>query len=63
MIAMFLVGGGIISHGVPLFHHWTETLDQLAFAGVGAVASGLIGLGCGAVAVGVVNLLKKIRKN
>lgn len=62
MIAMFLVGGGIISHGVPLLHHWTEAVDQHAFSGMGAVVSGLIGLVCGAVVVGVVNLFKKFRK-
>jgi uncharacterized protein len=29
-IAMFLVGGGIITHTIPLFHHFTEeSVDYL----------------------------------
>ncbi|NWA65028.1 DUF808 domain-containing protein [Pseudomonas reactans] len=26
--AMFLVGGGILTHGVPAVHHWIETVSQ-----------------------------------
>ncbi|AZF10030.1 Inner membrane protein YedI [Pseudomonas sp. R2-37-08W] len=26
--AMFMVGGGILTHGVPVVHHWIETLSQ-----------------------------------
>ena len=28
-LAMFLVGGGILVHGVPLFHHWDESLTPI----------------------------------
>ncbi|RYZ85824.1 MAG: DUF808 domain-containing protein, partial [Moraxellaceae bacterium] len=28
--AMFLVGGGIIAHGVPVFHHWIENRAEQA---------------------------------
>ena len=26
--AMFMVGGGILTHGVPVVHHWVETVSQ-----------------------------------
>lgn len=26
--AMFMVGGGILTHGVPVMHHWIETVSQ-----------------------------------
>ena len=26
--AMFMVGGGILTHGVPVVHHWIETVSQ-----------------------------------
>ncbi len=32
--AMFMVGGGILTHGVPVVHHWIETVSQ----SVGAMA-------------------------
>ncbi|PHX45299.1 hypothetical protein AO284_36115, partial [Pseudomonas sp. NZIPFR-PS2] len=28
--AMFLVGGGILTHGLPVVHHWIETVSQSA---------------------------------
>jgi predicted DNA repair protein MutK len=50
--AMFLVGGGILAHGIPPLHHWTESLaagggitatlgPMLANATTGVVAGGL----------------------
>jgi predicted DNA repair protein MutK len=47
--AMFLVGGGILAHGIAPIHHWTEqlggALPMLVNALVGAVAGGvLVGL-------------------
>jgi predicted DNA repair protein MutK len=60
-IAMFLVGGGIVVHGVSLFHGWSDILsEQVAEIAVIGEAlawclpplfNGLIGLGLGAVAV------------
>ncbi|MGB3127619.1 MAG: DUF808 domain-containing protein [Pseudomonas sp.] len=32
--AMFMVGGGILTHGIPVVHHWIETVSQ----GAGGVA-------------------------
>ena len=52
--AMFLVGGGILVHGVPALHHWIEALAEggggalrlgiplLSNAAVGIVAGGLV---------------------
>ena len=61
--AMFLVGGGILSHGIPALHHWTEALatgggwraalmPSLLNAGVGVVA--------GAITLGVVSAAKRV---
>ncbi len=69
-IAMFLVGGGIISHGIPVLHHWIEgaetTIELLP--GVGTVLGALtptllnlgIGLLAGALTVAVVTLGQKL---
>jgi predicted DNA repair protein MutK len=62
--AMFLVGGGILVHGVPPLHHAVEAIG--AWAGGGwtgtiatTVAEGLVGVVAGAVVLGVVTLGKK----
>ncbi|HAK14195.1 MAG TPA: DUF808 domain-containing protein [Acinetobacter radioresistens] len=62
-IAMFLVGGGIINHAVPLIHHFTEdTVDHVELIPtlghiVGAITPTLINLGIGIVAGFIVLLL------
>jgi hypothetical protein len=76
-VAMFMVGGGILTHGVTLLHHWIENSAEainhaLAFPSftTGIIAS-LIDACAGVVAGGVVLLLvllaqryyKKIRPN
>ncbi len=50
--AMFLVGGGILAHGIPPLHHWTE---ELAAAGgfVAAVGPMLVNATSGVVAGGL----------
>ncbi|MBK9368021.1 MAG: DUF808 domain-containing protein [Deltaproteobacteria bacterium] len=56
-VALFLVGGGILAHGIP-------PVEQLIAQQHGAVATllnGLVGLVAGAVLVGVVTLLKRLR--
>ncbi len=69
--AMFLVGGGILVHGVPVLHHAIEHTTQLA-GGVPAVGvvlgpassmliNGLIGLGAGALLVAAMTLIQKLR--
>ena len=69
-IAMFLVGGGIISHGVPLLHHFTEGsvdyAEHIPTVGsiVGALSPTLINLVIGFVAglivLAIVSLIKKV---
>ena len=68
--AMFLVGGGIIVHAVPLFHHWTE--DAVEFSTslpeVGSIIGALtptlinfaIGILAGIVVVFIVTMLRKV---
>ncbi|WP_043973187.1 MULTISPECIES: DUF808 domain-containing protein [Acinetobacter] len=68
-VAMFLVGGGIISHTIPLLHHFTEeTVDHLELIPsigsiIGAVTPMLINLGVGLVAgivvLMIINLFQK----
>lgn len=57
--AMFLVGGGILVHGVPALHHAVE-----AAAGTGLLASlaqGLAGVAAGAVVLAAVSLVQRLR--
>jgi predicted DNA repair protein MutK len=62
--AMFLVGGGIVTHGIPVLHHWIEEIGKGA-GGVGGVVPALINGGVGLVAGALVLLLvsgvKKMR--
>lgn len=68
--AMFLVGGGIINHAVPLFHHWTEDavkistgLPQMGSI-IGALVPTLInfalGIVAGIIVVAIVSLGAKL---
>ncbi|WP_129139303.1 DUF808 domain-containing protein [Modicisalibacter coralii] len=70
-LAMFLVGGGILSHGVPLLHHLVEGAAEadVGVPGLDALIHGLgpsllnlaIGLVVGAVALGVVTAVQRLR--
>jgi predicted DNA repair protein MutK len=70
-VAMFLVGGGILAHGIPVLHHAIEgaTLAGSALPGVGAVigatggmlANALVGVLAGALVLVGVTLGKRIR--
>jgi hypothetical protein len=69
--AMFLVGGGIISHGVPALHHFSQgaaaaVADVPAVGGVLAflapiLVDALVGVLVGAVVLGVVTLVQRMR--
>ena len=60
--AMFLVGGGIVTHGIPALHHWIEHIAQGAGGSVlSALANGGIGLVAGAVVLLLVMGVKKMR--
>lgn len=66
-VAMFLVGGGIIGHGIPVLHHLRESLVQAA-GGPGAAAASVVpvlldaltGLLTGALALGIVTLVQRL---
>jgi predicted DNA repair protein MutK len=63
--AMFLVGGGILLHGLPALGHAVEHwAEGLAFGGalVSNLAGGLAGLFAGAVLVGVLQWVRKMRR-
>ncbi|WP_141063721.1 DUF808 domain-containing protein [Pseudomonas lactucae] len=60
--AMFMVGGGILTHGVPVVHHWIETVSQsvggLAWL-MPTVLNAVAGIIAGAVVLAVVSILGK----
>ena len=62
--AMFLVGGGILLHGVPALghavEHWAEGLGA-ASGLINSLAGGLAGVVAGALAVVVFNAINKLR--
>ena len=63
--AMFLVGGGILTHGLPALHHFAEVALHGAPATTAMfgnlVFDGLAGILAGLIVVAVVTLLKKWR--
>jgi uncharacterized protein len=68
--AMFLVGGGIINHGIPYFHHINENISELLvkLPNIGNILSifaplilnALLGLLIGALSVGIFTAVNKI---
>ncbi|WP_332761952.1 DUF808 domain-containing protein [Pseudomonas koreensis] len=63
--AMFLVGGGILTHGVPVVHHWIEGVGAAAGSAGFAVPmllNGVAGIIAGAVVLAVVSVGSKIWK-
>jgi len=64
--AMFLVGGGILSHGVPPLHHAIESLTQGAGGLVAllgpALLDGAVGIVAGALVLGAVLLVQRLRR-
>jgi predicted DNA repair protein MutK len=63
--AMFLVGGGILSHGVEPVHHAFEVLAQHVGAGLGGVVSTLldaaVGIIAGAIVVAGATVARRVR--
>jgi hypothetical protein len=64
--AMFLVGGGILVHGVPALHHW---IDALAEGGSGALRLGIpllsnaaVGIVAGGLALAVVKGAQRVTR-
>jgi len=64
-VAMFLVGGGILVHGVPALHHAIldaiKGLGGLAQAVLPTLADGLLGMVAGAVVLAVVTVVQRLR--
>jgi uncharacterized protein len=64
--AMFLVGDGILTHGIPAIHHWVEAVS----AGYSGFVAGVISLGtdavtdiiAGALVLAAVTMIQRIRK-
>ena len=65
-IAMFLVGGGILTHGIPVIYHWIEGVSASLGGVIGTVAAtlfeGVFGVLAGAVVLLIVKLVGRIRK-
>ncbi|WP_397411395.1 DUF808 domain-containing protein [Polaromonas sp.] len=63
--AMFLVGGGILTHGVPALQHAIEALATRAGSVLGSVtpllADALVGMVAGALVLGAVTLVQRMR--
>ena len=69
--AMFLVGGGILVHGVPLLAIWLHDIEDLAhglpvaadlFSGVASlIFNGIAGIVAGGVLVGLQHLVQRIK--
>ena len=63
--AMFLVGGGILVHGVPpvahAIEHWAETVAGSVDWLLSGLVSGLAGVAAGALVLGVVTLAQRMR--
>ena len=62
-IAMFLVGGGILVHNIGPLHHLLEGLGLSGAVGsvVGMLYNGLVGVLAGAIVLGVVQLVGRLR--
>lgn len=64
-LAMFLVGGGIVVHGIAKLHHWIEVMSH-GYGGLVAMlisngANLVIGFIIGSIVLLVVNLIAKLR--
>ena len=65
-VAMFLVGGGILTHGVPAAHHLIEQVSAGAGSTLSPVVAmgldGLVGIAAGALVLGAVTVIQKLLK-
>ena len=66
-VAMFLVGGGIVVHNIPMIHHGVESLLNnvhhipAAVAVGGPILNGVIGLIAGCIIAGVMTVIHQVR--
>lgn len=61
--AMFLVGGGILLHGIPAIEHWLH--ESLHFSGsiFNIISSAATGILAGAILLVIISLLKKLKQS
>ncbi len=60
--AMFLVGGGILVHGIPALHHWIEHAATVPPAWLWSnLFNAAVGIVAGALIVGVVAAVRRVR--
>jgi uncharacterized protein len=57
-VAMFLVGGGILSHGIPPVHHLVQPLGKLPTMAI----EGVLGVASGLVCVGLMHVVQRLRR-
>lgn len=61
--AMFIVGGGILTHGVPAVHHWIESVSQ-SIGGITwlmpTLLNAIAGVIAGAVVLALVSVVSKL---
>ena len=65
-LAMFLVGGGILVHGIDFLHHEVEDLAHLTgiFESITTMLlNALVGLAVGVIVVAMVTMIGKLRSN
>jgi uncharacterized protein len=60
--AMFFVGGGILVHGLPALHHAVEQLVKTAGGWTEPLLNAAAGLVAGALALGAVALVRRLRR-
>ena len=61
MLAMFLVGGGILVHGVSWLHHAREAVQNALGAPLGRnLFNDVVGIAAGMILVGIVSLVGKV---
>lgn len=63
--AMFLVGGGILAHGIPTLTHWLETSIYPADGGIAAtlvsmLGNAVFGMIAGSIVLLIVTIVKKL---
>lgn len=61
--AMFMVGGGIVTHSIPIIHHWIEYVaaatERMGWM-TSSVLNGVAGIAIGALGLAIVSLLEKL---
>lgn len=65
--AMFLVGGAILTHGIPVVHHWIEHIAGTMSNGfiqwlLPTLLNGLFGVAAGALALMIVIPVQRLFK-